>query len=168
MLDPTTNGKPGAAHAKTIAAERQHMAQAGDVWGLWAQWTRSDDTRSNFQEIGDLLRQAIEVRVRTAPTRFRREILSEMIGFTGYLVLRAQFRARLLIEQEDEDMRRRGGWDSSLRMDELMPKLLELQRHFGELAQLSARTERLTELAQQRRVSNDGVKGQQRKRRKKG
>src|SRR5262249_657064 len=108
----------------------------------------------NFEEVADLLRRAIEVRVRQDPTRFGQELFAEMIGVVGFLVLRSHFRVRRLTAEEDAAMAQFRRWEPSAEVDQLLPQVLALQKHLAELIQLEASTRRLVELAQRRRVED--------------
>src|ERR1700736_2749332 len=111
----------------------------------------------DFQEVGDMVRQAVEVRVRTEPTRFAQELFSEMIGLIGLLVLRTHCRVRTLVADEDAQMARRGCWSASKELEDLTPKVAVLHKHLAELIQLEASTRRLEELARHRRLANNGA-----------
>jgi hypothetical protein len=139
------------------------MVEQGDVSGLWALWTGSRVSEIDFQEVGDLVRQAIEVRVRQDPTRFAQDLFGEMVGLVGFLVLRSHFRVRLLTAAEDGEMAQHHRWVPSAELEQLVPKLMVLQKHLAELIQLDASTQRLVELAR-RRPANDAAEPKQRRR----
>src|SRR6202011_3889597 len=103
----------------TIVEQRQQMVEHGDVFGLLSIWTQSPRGVIDFQEVGDMVRQAVEVRVRTEPTRFAQELFSEMIGLIGLLVLRTHCRVRTLVADEDAQMARRGCWSASKELEDL-------------------------------------------------
>jgi hypothetical protein len=155
-MKPTTsnNGKPRRPRSLTIAEQRLEMVEQGDVSGLWALWTNSRVSDSNFEEVADLLRRAIEVRVRQDPTRFGQELFAEMIGLVGFLVLRSHLRVRWLTAEEDAEMVQFRRWKPSAELEQMLPKILALHKHLAELIQLDASTQRLVELAQRRRVED--------------
>jgi hypothetical protein len=154
-----TNGK--TPRPPTPAEQRQHLAEQGDMAGLWALWTSRSLIEINFREVADLLRQAMEVRVRQAPASFLQDLHLDMIGMVGYLVKRSQFRVLQLIAVEDESMNRGRPWYPTPELDEAVSKLLALQKHLAELVQLDAGTRRLDELARHHRLANDEVERKQ-------
>jgi hypothetical protein len=103
-----------------------------------------------------LLLRAIEARSARDPAGFAEAVFSRMVGFTGYLTLRSQYYLTHVIRTADRQGQSKGTPALPREVtDVYLPRLMELQGHLGELAQLQASTARLWELARQRRLEND-------------
>jgi hypothetical protein len=85
---------------------------------------------------------------------FTGEILAEMLGVVGAMVLRSHIYLQQIMREQDEVCHNRCRWTESRELDEILPKVMDLQRHFAELAQINASTQRLAELARQRQLEN--------------
>ena len=112
----------------------------------------------DLRHIARLLQRAVSVRVRRDPTLFSQEILGEILGVVGYMVLRSHCHLQQLMLEQDEARHSRGVWSESVHLDEVLPKVMALQAHFAELIQMNASTSRLVELARQRKIENEKAK----------
>jgi hypothetical protein len=140
----------------SVAETREAMAECGDVEGLWHLLTTADWTMLDQEEVFRLLLRAIEVSSGKDPASFSADLLRRMLAFTGYLVLRAHHLTRRAFSGHDRHTRGRAALflpDDVTK--ELLPSVIELQRHAAEIAEAQARTARLWQLAGQRRSPKD-------------
>jgi hypothetical protein len=140
----------------SVAETREAMAECGDVEGLWHLLTTTDWTMLDQEEVFRQLLRAIEVSSGKDPASFSADLLRRMLAFTGYLVLRAHHLTRRAFSGHDRHTRGRAALlfphDVTT---ELLPSVIELQRHATEIAEAQARTARLWQLAGQRRSPKD-------------
>jgi len=138
----------------TIAEQRQQLADAGDVEGIWQIISTANPIMVDWEELFQLLLRAMIIRSRTEPERFSAEMLSRMFALTSFLTLRTHHHiARLIARYDRSDCG--GSADLPREFDTILPRLIELQRHLGEIAHHQAGVCRLWELARGRRMEND-------------
>jgi hypothetical protein len=158
MMSSMMNGAAPTKRRKkpTIAETREAMAQAGDVEGLWHIISETPWTLLDLEGVFRLLLRAIENATRSDPARFAGDLFTRMLSFTGYLLFRSHYYARDLISGYDKYSSGRGSRYLPPEVTEtLLPRLVELQHHVGELVQMHAHTSRLWELAREKRLKND-------------
>src|SRR5262249_30073049 len=137
----------------TIAEAREEMARTGDVDGLWRVLTTSVPGLFGVEETFQLLARAIQVRSRHAPAAFAAELYSRMVGFVGYLTMRTHLYAGRLVAVHDRYGR--GFAELPRELTELvLPRLVQLQEHLGELLSAQAATARLWALTRQKEIEN--------------
>lgn len=133
----------------------EQMGRAGDIAGLRRYLSQNEWSLVDQKHAFRQLRQATEVASRADPVRFSAELFAQVMGFTGYLLLRTHFIIETLIHRNDKVMYSHGplGLHQEIR-EVYLPQLIELQRHVAELAESQARTARLWELARLKRRKN--------------
>src|SRR5262245_17240474 len=83
-------GKPTSRKKRlTIAEQRQQLADAGDVEGIWQIIITANPIMVDWEELFQLLLRAMIIRSRTEPERFSAELLARMFALTSFLTLRA-------------------------------------------------------------------------------
>src|SRR5262245_6328396 len=138
----------------TIAEQRQQLAQAGDVEGLWQMIVTANPILVDWEELFQLLLRAMIIRGRLEPERFSAEMLSRVFALTSFLTLRTHLCvARLIARYDRSDCG--GAADLCREFDTSLPRLIELQRHLGEIAHHEAGVCRLWELARCKRMETD-------------
>ncbi len=132
--------------------QREKLALAGDVHGLFEQicrvpWTTLD-AHTAFQQ----LRKAIDVASRRDPADFGDELFREMLAFSTFAMLRVQYLLVTALEQFDLSGQCRPSTIPREVLD-LHPHLIALQTHVAQLAHARASVARLWGLCR-RRLSN--------------
>lgn len=150
--------------APSAADEREERVCKGDFAGLYEAILMSKWHETDLPTAFSQLLRAIDIRSRQAPAAFSDELFGVMISVAGYLVLRIQHALVSQIADDDSRIRDRA---PTLRIEAMLPALLQVQAHACEIAQTRASTARQWELTRQRRLENDRMEWQQRKRQKK-
>ena len=132
------------------------MARAGDVEALWQLLLTAPPTMISWEETFRLLARALEVRARQDPAEFASALFAQMLSMTAYFILRTHFFATRLIAGHDASTPSRTSADVPREVIEwILPRLIELQAHLGELTHLQAGVARLWELTRGKRIEND-------------
>lgn len=135
--------------------QREQMAAAGDVEGLWAFICRADWGLHDLPQAFKLLLKAIEVAGQKDPERFSRDIFAHMVALPAYLIFRTHYYIGTLLSQYDRVTQSNGPPSLSTElMEKFVPRLVELQTHVAALAESQARTARLWELTRRKRQKN--------------
>src|SRR5262249_11926055 len=150
-MEERTTPRPKRRKKKTIAETREEMAQSGDVDGLWLLLTTSLPIMLDMEATFKLLARAIEVRSRQHPAGFASEVFSRLVSFTSYLLLRSHMYASRLLGQSDRSGRGVAELPREL-ADVVLPRILQLQDHLGELLALQATTARSWALTKQKEI----------------
>lgn len=134
--------------------QREQMAAAGDVEGLWDVIRQADWGMVDLQHCFKLLMRAIEKRSCERAHEFSEMMFPRMLSLTSFLMFRAHFIVHNQFEQYDRAMQSQGPPAFPPKLEDIHPRLFELQRHVGELLETRARTSRLWELARIKRRKN--------------
>jgi hypothetical protein len=131
--------------------EREQMARAGDVRGLFELITRSPAGTFNLSSAFDQLRRALAVAGTGDPAKFADRLYEYMGCFCGYVMLRAQFHCLRTLENCDWQTRQ---MPSEL-TNHLLPQLHSIQTQLVEIQQARASTARLWQLARKSRQEKE-------------
>ena len=138
----------------------QHMAETGDVEGLWRYLTSTEGNLIDIPVTFQHLLHAIEVASQSDPAAFATAVLTRLIACTTWLALRGQYYLISSIHSAGN-----GAYSQALSplpeqvMAVLLPQQLNLQRHVAEMIELQARTVRAWGLAG-RKVGSPDPKAQ--------
>jgi hypothetical protein len=99
------------------------------------------------------LLRSLDVASRQNPKEFAADMFESVIAFTSYLSLRLQYSCVHLIAGDDR-ARRGPPALSRVLTEQLLPQLMELNRHLVEMAETQASTARLWELATSKSLEN--------------
>lgn len=145
----TRNGPATPSFDETCA----HMAQAGDVEGLWRILADADWTMLDLPTTFKHLQRAVEVASRADPAAFADALFTRILAFGHYLLLRGQFYVTAVTARHDAAARGRGPTGLADEVtDALLPPLLDLQRQLAETAEAQARTARTWGLARKKKA----------------
>jgi hypothetical protein len=159
--ETSTNCKP---RVLSIAKQRQAMAERGDVGGLFRVLRDSDFAMISIPDVGRLLLRAIEVKVQADPTGFSDEVFAHILAFTGFMAMQGMVYATKIARVHANEEQHRGLSHHSDQLSELLPELVSLQRHFVELAQIHAATQRLRQLTLRTQLENERLEQAQHRR----
>ena len=134
----------------------QHMAETGDVEGLWRYLTSTEGNLIDIPVTFQHLLHAVEVASQRDPAAFATAVLTRLIACTTWLALRGQYYLISSIPSSGN-----GAYSQALPalpehvVDVLLPQQLILQRHLTEMIELQARTVRAWGLAGRKAGSPD-------------
>jgi len=155
--------KPKATPCKSdklsIDDQRRLMADAGDVDGIWKLLTETRRSLLDLEATFRSLLRAIEVAANRDPASFSADVFAKMAGFTSYLLFRSHYYCSRLLASDRGPLGPGAEWFPRDVSEVVLPQLIQLQLHLGELLHLQASTTRLWELARQRQFENDKVQG---------
>ena len=148
--DSGSNGET----ARTDAERREELACNGDFAAIFQEILRAKWHEIDLPAAFSQLLRAIDVACRQDPAGFSDQLFGTMLNVAGYLAIRTQYALVAQIAEDDSRVRDRA---PSLRIDAMLPALLQIQTHVCEIAQARASTARQWELARQRRLENDSM-----------
>ena len=157
-MSRATDAGNGSGRRKemTPRESRRQLAETGRYEDLLKQLAAIPWTMIDVEETWGLVLRAIEVRGQENPERLADDVLSRMVQFTSYLLMRTHFIVGLRISQHDHALRTHGHADfSSDVLTKHIPMLVELQGHVADLIQTQATVIRLRQLARRGKIKND-------------
>jgi hypothetical protein len=140
----------------TPRESRRHLAETDRYEDLLRQLTAIPWTMLDVEETWGLVLRAIEVRSQEGPEQFADDVLSRMVQFTTYLLVRTHFIIGHRVGQHDHALRTWGHADFSPDvLTKHIPLLLGLQGHVADLIQTQAAVIRSRQLARRGKIRND-------------
>jgi hypothetical protein len=145
--------KPASPRPATL---RRKAEERGDPIGFFlslaASHPRATDLASGFEKLARIVRR----RALSDPDAFAAEIMNHGMSAAGFLHFRLTYYLERLLS--NYDLGRDGGASLPKEVvDVLLPALMQLDRHIGELATMRAAIARQTELARAKRIENDRI-----------
>jgi hypothetical protein len=142
---------------------RAKLAEAGDVQGLMDDFAQSPSGCTNWKQAYKQMQRAIEVACQREPWKFAGEVFQSLTRFATYVSLRLQLACGSFMAQDDCGPQGSPTHLPPDLMTNLIPPMMQMQRHVAELLHAWASTMRQWELVKRQLAMPDDGRTRRRK-----